>query len=190
MRSSIVGLGVLLVIVLGACGEEPPRAAEPSAVAGAPSPKPRPADKPALEPVTAGVVAPSAGGMVDATVRDEAEVVAANDAEAVVPDRDIPAATALEADAKLAGSIGTGAPGERGTPSIVTPLPELCREACANAHRLVLAELPADTAKAMREEVQRALERECPGRCMQRASLESARCIATAKSALELATCQ
>ena len=85
---------------------------------------------------------------------------------------------------------GSAAAGERAPPSIVTPLPELCRDACANAHRLVLAELPADTAKAMREEVQRALERECPGRCLQRASLDSARCIASAKSALELAACQ
>jgi hypothetical protein len=87
---------------------------------------------------------------------------------------------------------GTGGPGpgvQRPPPSVLTPLPELCKEACANAHRLVEAELAADTAKAMREEVERALERDCPGRCLQRASLESARCIAGAKSALELAAC-
>lgn len=76
-----------------------------------------------------------------------------------------------------------------GEPSVVTPLPQLCREACANAHRLVLAELPVDTAKAMRDEVERALQRECPGRCLQRASIESARCFVGAKSALELAAC-
>ncbi len=74
-------------------------------------------------------------------------------------------------------------------PSVVTPLPQLCREACANASRLVLAELPVDSAQAMRDEVERALERECPGRCLQRASVESARCFVGAKSALELAAC-
>jgi len=147
---------------------------------------------PIADPIAAGKVVPSAGALVDVTVAEVADVVALEpNSDIEVPDRDVPAATAREeapSDAKLAA--GTGAPGERGTPSIVTPLPELCREACANAHRLVLAELSADTAKAMREEVQRALERECPGRCMQRASLDSARCIATAKSALELAACQ
>jgi len=134
----------------------------------------------------------------------DANEVATSDVAAVATDRDVTQATngegaevavsplaAVAGEPKLAEAPArTAVPGERGPPSVVTPLPELCREACANAHRLVLAELPIDTAKAMREEVQRALERECPGRCLQRASLASARCIATAKSALELAACQ
>ena len=74
-------------------------------------------------------------------------------------------------------------------PLVVTPLPELCRLACDNTQRLVLAELPSDTAQAMRDEVERAMAKDCPGRCLQRASLESARCIAQAKTALELAAC-
>jgi len=74
-------------------------------------------------------------------------------------------------------------------PSVVTELPELCRLACENALHLVLGELPEDTAKAMRDEVRQAMVRDCPGRCLQRASLESARCGANAKSALELAAC-
>ena len=46
----------------------------------------------------------------------------------------------------------------------------------------LLAELPL-------QELRQALERDCPGRCLQRASTESARCGANAKTALELAAC-
>lgn len=78
----------------------------------------------------------------------------------------------------------------RPPPSVVTPLPELCRQACANTLRILSAELPADAAPAMRAELERSLGAECHGRCLQRASIASARCIASATSALELAACR
>lgn len=82
------------------------------------------------------------------------------------------------------------ADGDRAPPVVVTPLPELCREACANTLRIVGGELPQEAAASVREELERALTAECPGRCLQRASVESARCIAAAKTALELAACR
>lgn len=74
-------------------------------------------------------------------------------------------------------------------PLIVTELPELCRRACDNALALTLGELPADTSADMRRELERAVSRDCPGRCLQRASAESARCIAEARTTLALAAC-
>lgn len=85
---------------------------------------------------------------------------------------------------------GEDANGDRAPPVVVTQLPELCREACANTLRIVASELPQDAAASVREELERALTAECPGRCLQRASIESARCIAAAKTALELAACR
>lgn len=78
----------------------------------------------------------------------------------------------------------------RPPPSVVTPLPELCRQACANTLRILSAELPADAAPSMHAELERSLGAECHGRCLQRASVASARCIASATSALELAECR
>lgn len=66
---------------------------------------------------------------------------------------------------------------------------ELCRSACENALTVTLAELPETAIASMRDELTRALRDDCPTRCMAKASLESARCIATAKSALALASC-
>jgi hypothetical protein len=48
--------------------------------------------------------------------------------------------------------------------------------------------LPTD-AVDMRSAISDAMSRDCARRCLERASLESARCIAAAKSALELARC-
>lgn len=124
-------------------------------------------------PMTREVVVARDG--IDAPTEDVASAPVADIVEVGLPDAEPPEVVA--------------ATEQTSEPSVLTPLPELCRQACANAHRLVLAELPADTAKAMRDEVGRALERECPGRCLQRASVESARCFVSAKSALELAVC-
>lgn len=66
---------------------------------------------------------------------------------------------------------------------------EVCRLACDNALAVTLAELPDSAAPSMRDELTRALREECPSRCVAKSSLESARCIAAAKSALALAAC-
>ena len=66
---------------------------------------------------------------------------------------------------------------------------EVCRAACDNALTVTLAELPEAAAPSKREELTRALREDCPARCLSKASLESARCIAGAKSALQLAAC-
>ncbi len=149
-----------------------------------------------------------AAGSVEAPVSDEALDVEPGDALelGVGADGEGDEVRAEAATAVVSAGLGGGGPrsaaeidppvarddeGEGARePSIVTPLPELCRQACINAQRLVELELSAETAPAMRQEIERALTRDCPGRCLQRASLESARCIATAKSALELAACQ
>jgi len=67
--------------------------------------------------------------------------------------------------------------------------PAICRAACDNALSVTLTELPETTAASMREELKRVLETECPSRCLAKASVESAHCIATARSALALASC-
>lgn len=77
----------------------------------------------------------------------------------------------------------------RSEPVVVTELPGLCREACDNALAITLAELPESTSAEMKRDLERAVARDCAGRCLQRASLASARCIARARTALELASC-
>jgi len=74
-------------------------------------------------------------------------------------------------------------------PLVLTELPALCRGACDNALAVTLAELPSDTSEEMRRDLQRAVARDCAGRCLQRASAESARCVARARTALELSAC-
>lgn len=78
-------------------------------------------------------------------------------------------------------------------PEPAAPVPrvddELCRSACENALSVTLAELPESAIASMRDELTRALKDDCPARCVAKASLESARCIASAKSALALASC-
>ena len=69
------------------------------------------------------------------------------------------------------------------------PLTDLCKAACDNALRVTLAELPAETTGGMRGEITRALETTCPERCTARGSPMSVRCVAEAKTALELAAC-
>lgn len=66
---------------------------------------------------------------------------------------------------------------------------ELCRSACENALAVTLGELPETAIASMRDELTRALRDDCPARCLAKASLESARCIASAKTALALASC-
>lgn len=172
MSAAISGLGALAACLL-ACGQSShptspsqgaavgsrARALPPAAIGAPTEPESNPAEL-ASEPVT----------LVEQPPQSEAQ----------------PAAT-VEPTARPEGPGILTAP--RPPPAVLTPLPELCRQACTNAQRLVEAELAADTAEAMRREVERSLARECPGRCLQRASLESARCIAGAKSALELAAC-
>ena len=64
-----------------------------------------------------------------------------------------------------------------------------CKAACQNALRVTLAELPADSAAAMRGEITRALEDTCPSQCVAKGSIDSVRCVAEARTALELAAC-
>jgi len=108
-----------------------------------------------------------------------------------------PASAALDAMATAptpadAQAVAAATPPEapRSPPSVVTPLPELCRKACANTLRIVGAELPADAAPAIRAELERSLGAPCHARCMQRASVTSAQCVAAATTALELAECR
>lgn len=81
------------------------------------------------------------------------------------------------------------APGDAppGEPDEVTA--DACRAACQNALRLTLAELPDAASVRMREEITRTLEADCPTRCVAKGSVASVRCIAAAKTALELAAC-
>jgi len=136
---------------------------------------------------------------VPATVavsRDARTVVSAPAAADVGPATDDGTGTSDAASDALSLGPEASEDAARDTPetapplSIVTPLPELCRVACSNALKVVTAELPAGAGKAMREEIERAMVEDCPGRCLRKASMESARCIAAAKTALELATCQ
>lgn len=78
------------------------------------------------------------------------------------------------------------APGAPEAPSVDD---ELCRSACENALTVTLAELPETAIASMRDELTRALRDDCPARCVAKASLESARCIASARTALALASC-
>lgn len=97
--------------------------------------------------------------------------------------------------ALVGGDATTSAPRDlvhgdgRSEPVVVTELPGLCREACDNALAITLAELPENTSAEMKRDLERAVARDCAGRCLQRASLDSARCIARARTALELASC-
>lgn len=185
-----------LCVALAACGSErpAPRSSEP-APAGAPRPPgltsaptevPEPDARAQMTPTTAVSAAAEVPAPGEADVADAALV--AGEVVDAGPEPTASGSAALRSHAVEDAVAGSAASPER-EPSVVTPLPELCRVACENTHRLVLAELPSDTAQAMRDEVARAMTNECPGRCLQRASLESARCIAQAKTALELAAC-
>jgi len=90
-------------------------------------------------------------------------------------------AAATDVDLEVEGDAPPPAP-ERVTD-------ETCRAACQNALRLTLGELPEATSVKMREEIARVMDDECPKRCLERGSLASVRCIADAKTALELAAC-
>lgn len=96
-----------------------------------------------------------------------------------------------EIDAGLAPTVAARAPAPREPAPPEVPLvdAELCRSACENALAVTLAELPQTTIASMRDELTRALKDDCPTRCVAKASLESARCIASARTALALASC-
>jgi len=64
-----------------------------------------------------------------------------------------------------------------------------CKAACQNALHVTLAELPVETTEVMRAELVRVLETTCPSQCVARGSLASVRCVAQARTALELAAC-
>ena len=66
---------------------------------------------------------------------------------------------------------------------------ERCQAACNNAKRVTLGELSPDIALSMREAIEHAMTRECPHRCVARASVSAVRCIESARTALELAGC-
>jgi len=118
--------------------------------------------------------APAQGGAslasVGATTPADATATREAPPSARPEDRPLPAAIATE-------------------PVVLTELPALCRDACDNALAVTLAELPTNASADMRRELERAVARDCAGRCLQRASAESARCVARAKTALELAAC-
>lgn len=96
-----------------------------------------------------------------------------------------------EIDAGLAPTVAARAPApkEPAPPEVPLVDAELCRSACENALAVTLAELPQTTIASMRDELTRALKDDCPTRCVAKASLESARCIASARTALALASC-
>lgn len=96
-----------------------------------------------------------------------------------------------EIDAGPAPTVAARAPAPREPAPPEVPLvdAELCRSACENALAVTLAELPQTTIASMRDELTRALKDDCPTRCVAKASLESARCIASARTALALASC-
>lgn len=111
-----------------------------------------------------------------------------------------PAEPPADADPLPAPSMATPTPAGPGAPTSAPqaapePQPEpridteLCRSACENALAVTLGELPETAIASMRDELTRALRDDCPARCLAKASLESARCIASAKTALALASC-
>lgn len=115
-----------------------------------------------------------------------------------------PAEEPADGDALSDPGMATPAPTAPGTPTSAPGAPpaaqpdpppapqidtELCRSACENALTVTLGELPETAIASMRDELTRALRDDCPARCIAKASLESARCIASAKTALALASC-
>jgi hypothetical protein len=108
-------------------------------------------------------------------------------------DADVRTEAVEDTDAVLAPGqpVAATTPMEPAPATPAAPLVDdaLCRSACENALTVTLAELPEATIASMRDELTRALRDDCPARCVAKASLESARCIANAKTALALASC-
>ena len=98
---------------------------------------------------------------------------------------EVAGAEAASADALDSGFDAYAVPDD----AAETVSPERCAAACDNAKRVTLNELPADLAPSMRDAIEHAMTRECPRRCVERASVSAVRCIESARTALELAAC-
>jgi hypothetical protein len=127
----------------------------------------------------AGAAAMVDGGRVDAGPED-AQTDAADEADEVDE-----ADAAAVADGWEPGFDAHARPDD----VLETVSLERCQVACDNAKRVTLVELSPDIAPPMREAIERAMTRECPARCVERASVSAVRCIETARTALELAGC-
>lgn len=139
-----------------------------------------PSSSPAVVASEAAKAAPVAAGP-DAEA-SAADVMAAEASVGEVAD----AVPTVEADATEMGTFDAYAVPGADSDAITA---ERCRAACDNAKRVTLNELPADIAPTMREAIERAMTRDCPRRCVDRASIESVRCIESARTALEFAAC-
>ncbi len=116
--------------------------------------------------------------------------LAVSSRESSTPATEGPAAQVDAAPSAL--SVLPGSPPRRESESPVRTIslsPALCAEACENAMKITLAELEGAEAGAMREQIEKTMGSTCQIRCLERASLDSARCIAAARNALELADC-
>jgi len=130
-------------------------------------------------------------GSIDGDGQRDAPVVPADPAAVAAPEAESPADKTPLASSEAPPSPPTPSPAAPAAapPPAPTLDPATCRAACDNALSVTLAELPDTTAPSMREELKRVLDTECPSRCLAKASVESAQCIANARSALALASC-
>jgi len=169
-------LAWLMVPLAGACkgGAEPaPAPARDAAVVSTPKATPQSVVQAAPAPhVVETAPAPAEQGQ-DAAAGEPAP---AEDAQAPAVGRDA-TASAQTVDAQAEPDTGP------------RPAEELCAKACAHALKLSLGELPKDARPGVRESLKRALERDCPRQCRERATPASAACVLQAKTARELADC-
>ncbi len=218
-RFVLLGLAALWTLIAPGCPSQPEEASSPAPVAermksSVRASRPTQADRPLGTAVVTPTPGDAAGPVViDLTATTNASLPPAPEppddgatplaAEAAVDGNSPP--TPAPSGASVAPDAGSPAaenpPGppdpadEAQTPPAPTPPtpttldPATCRAACDNALAVTLAELPDATAPSMREELKRVLDTECPSRCLAKASIESAHCIANARSALALASC-
>lgn len=65
-----------------------------------------------------------------------------------------------------------------------------CAAACTHAQKITLKDLPAETTRATRNEIERTFMRDCTPACVKRATKQSVKCVNGAKTAQDLADCK